>query len=637
MRTKGPAGRFSSHGSGEKGIALIVALLLLSLMSVLGIVMMVSVNSDTLINGYYGNYRGSFYAADSGLNISRQALVNSIDGSVSTNKCVYWATNGAGGCTTPPLSTAAAAATALLTSLTTNYGSFSSLNAGQGAASWSESFEVPNSGSCTSTLSASQTLPVTALSTTPVYSFTFQYKYKLCVVGQAHGLQQVSTSENGYINITVASPNLPIVNPFSEFGAFVGNYPSCSGALIPGTMGGKMYTSGSWEFGTTGSYIFTGAVSSYSPDIDYWVGGSCTPSTATSYSSGGSHITPTFGGGVQLGVPLAPLPVNDYNQKWAVLDGVGCGENNGNICGNLSSPAVLAPTNADMHATLKTVSGTAYPTTGASSGVYVPYSGTTLSATAGGIYVEGDAAVTLSTGTDTQGNLTQIYAITQGSTTTTITVSQFAIPATTTVHSGSNTQILTGIPYDLATSTPGTMLYVNGNITSLTGPGQGVAAIQENYQTTITANGNVNITGDLVYAHERVTLNAADSPTAYANDTQELGIYTATGNINLQSSYSNKNLEVDGSLVAISSQCQSLPSSCGFTVSGHINTFNNVGGQSQYNIFGASMDTENTYFDGSVPPPFFPETSLPTGPSTPTVPNVTTMPVQRTNWVTTPQ
>ena len=43
-----------------------------------------------------------------------------------------------------------------------------------------------------------------------------------------------------------------------------------------------------------------------------------------------------------------------------------------------------------------------------------------------------------------------------------------------------------------------TMLYVNGNITSLSGPGQGVAAIQDGTALTITAENNVTVTGDIL-------------------------------------------------------------------------------------------------------------------------------------------
>ena len=122
------------------------------------------------------------------------------------------------------------------------------------------------------------------------------------------------------------------------------------------------------------------------------------------------------------------------------------------------------------------------------------------------------------------------------------------------------------------------------------------------------------------------------------NTNQVLGVFTASGNIQLSSPYSNNNLQVDGSLAAIESSCAS--SSCGFTVSGYINTFNNVGGQIQTNIFGANMSTENTWFDrrftslAGFMPPWFPSTTITQGGPLPTN---TTPSVQRVSWFTKPQ
>src|SRR6185295_14599921 len=66
----------------EQGVALVTTLLLLLLMTGMTVAMMLSVNSDMLINGYYRNFRGSFYAADSGLNIARQSILNQLTAAV---------------------------------------------------------------------------------------------------------------------------------------------------------------------------------------------------------------------------------------------------------------------------------------------------------------------------------------------------------------------------------------------------------------------------------------------------------------------------------------------------------------------------------------------------------------------------
>jgi hypothetical protein len=112
---------------------------------------------------------------------------------------------------------------------------------------------------------------------------------------------------------------------------------------------------------------------------------------------------------------------------------------------------------------------------------------------------------------------------------------------------------------------------------------------------------------------------------------QVLGIFTANGNIDLRSPYSNNNLQVDGSLATLQAGSQYC-----FTCTGYINTFNNVGGQIQSGICGCNMDTENTYFDRrftsrvGFAPPWFPSTTITsTGPA----PALTKPTVQHVQWL----
>jgi hypothetical protein len=102
---------------------------------------------------------------------------------------------------------------------------------------------------------------------------------------------------------------------------------------------------------------------------------------------------------------------------------------------------------------------------------------------------------------------------------------------------------------------------------------------------------------------------------------------------------------VDGSLAAIGASTSDNPpgqctsSTCGFLVNGSINTFTNVGGQIQSNIFGANMQTQNTYYDrrftgwsnGSFSPPWFPSITN-NGNYSPQVPVIGPS-QQRTSWV----
>jgi len=630
----------------ESGMALLTTMLLLILMSILALAMVLTVNADMVINGYYGNARSSFYAADSGINIARAELTNQLVLAVNMTPCTGWVTNATSGCTSPPLATTAP--TNALNYVTTTYGSFTSLNSGLAANSWPASFEIANITGCTNSFALAIGYPTTTPNAQGQNnSYTYRYNYTLCSSGRAQALQQVYTKETGSIVLTIQAQTTTtqqVVVSFAAFGAFVNNYSPCLAALVPGTMTGPMFTNGAWQFATGGSYIFTDPVGQANANADYFINGHCYQSPTSSYTANGQTIRPTFQGGLNLNQPSVALPPNDFSQKWAVLDGKGCGEG-GTTCGSGPPPA---PTNANLNANLKNRQGTSYPIGGASSGVYLPYctggAGCTNPNTinGGGIYVAGDASVQMNVGTDASSHPTQIYTITQGSTTTTVTTNIQA--NTTTVTSGSSTTTLTGVPQNLtgASPSPATLLYVDGNVTGLSGTGQGRPVIQDYSQVTIAADGNINITGDLVYAHEPVTMNTSDTLVSGNDYNQMLGIFTATGNINLSSPYSNHNLQVDGSLAAIGQSCAS--NSCGFTVSGSINTFNNVGGQIQSNIFSANMATQNTYFDrrftsrAGFAPPWFPSTTLPQMDIiNAAAPRVSPVQPQRLSWVTWPQ
>jgi hypothetical protein len=638
---------------------LLIALLLLTLMSALGLIMALTINSDMLINGYYGNYRGSFYAADSGLSIAREQLANQVIAAVNMTPCVSWGAGAAAGCTSLPLvdpGTTAANALSYVMS-PSNYGSFTGLNTGVGENSWPESFKIADN------------LPVgtgpacnnrfTWATTTPVLGngYNFAFNYTLCSIGRAGRSQHAITSESGVIIISVtpqSSTTEQTTVSFSSFGGFVDNWAPCTlGWLVPGLMAGPMFTNGSWGFGLGGvGYTFTDPVSQHSPNASYWLGG-CTQSPTASYSNGSQTVAPNFMQGLLLNQPFVNAPASSLSQQWAVIDGLGCGEGS-NVCGQSTSPAPPQLQAADLSARLMDINGNSYPATGATSGVYLANyctalpcpSGTSLNTiNGGGFYVEGNASVVMSiSGTESSLPLLQIYTITQGSTVTTITVNNTA--QTTTIASGSTVRSLAGVPENKVptltggSQQPGTLLYVDGAL-GLTGPGQGQPAVQDYSQITLVAKSNVNITGDVVYAHEPVTMDTANALIPGNDYNQVLGIYTATGNIDTTTTYANHNLQVDGSLAPVGA---STCSTCGFTVSsGYVNTFNNVGGQIQTNIYAANMSVENTYYDRrfvSKPnfgPPWFPTTQVSQAAINSAQKPKVQPQFQRRSWATSPQ
>ena len=399
LKNTNPAG--VPKPAGDRGFALVFTLLLLGMMSLIALAMVLSSSSDMLINGYYRNARGSFYAADSGLNIARQQLLDQIIAQVPSAFGLI-PTN---------------AATTALSTVLNMYASSTSLNAGQAGNSWIESFVIPNSTACPTTFFIAPNQPtITATSSTTGLPTGYQYiyNYSICVTGTAQGSEQTAVSENGSFILSLAGQQASTTVKFSIFGAWVDQYPAspptstdpnntCLGALVPGTMTGPMFTNGAWEFMTGGDYIFTDPVEQADPYAAFWFGGDCILSPTSSYTSGGQTINPTFEGNppFSLGQKPEASPTDSFSQLWAALDGEGCGEGS-NVCGNASSPSPPSVTPTTLNAVLKDISGNPYPQ-GATSGVYLPYSCSgspcTNTLTGGGIYVQGNASVLCPSGT----------------------------------------------------------------------------------------------------------------------------------------------------------------------------------------------------------------------------------------------
>jgi hypothetical protein len=576
------------------------------LLTGLSLAMVFSVRSDMLINGYYRNFRGSFYAADSGLNAARTAMV---DGVVAAIPASF-------GITQQPIPPGTDGA--IQTMIQNTYGQNFTKFTGQGSAasSWPGSYKV------TGTFLLDPLVGCTVLGgggtcaapTGPVTGYKYIYNYTLQSIGQAQGTQSTTLTDRGSVTVNATLVPVNSKTSFAAWGMFIDQWNVCTGGtLVPGTISGPAFTNGAWTFGTGGNYIFTDTVGSGSPTAGFSFNSGCDSVGAVSDKKGNQTIAPTFQAGFNMGQPSVPLPPNDYNQEQAVLDGKGVASN--------------PVTKSDLHSAVKDVHGNSYPSSGASSGVFLPYSiqDGTPTFTGGGIYIEGNSTVVLSTATGPNGSAQQIYQIKQGSPAVTTTVTVDPGNNVTTVVSGGSTLNITGFPKIIDpvtnTSSPATMLYDNGSITSLSGPGQGLPAIQNGSDVTITAASNVAITGDVLYTTEPVTQTQNQIPGQPAdtlipgNDThQALGIFTATGDIQLNNKQANGNLEIDASLATISAN-----GTGGLTNIGNpINTLTIVGGRIQNQIKNINTTTRNVFFDrrfaqNGFAPPWFPSTTISPG------------------------
>ena len=266
----------------------------------------------------------------------------------------------------------------------------SSILGGQAANSWPSSFQVVGTqsgtlgttlagcvlgaGTCTPTTPFCSIAAVTGATNAGPYTcanppqctgtctgfsaaVNYSFPYTITAIGQSIANEQQIVEDAGSLVVTATfDTSAALHQSFAAWGMFIDQFPECSGGyLVPGTITGPVFTNGAWTFGNTGSYTFTDKVGSVSPTFG-WQDGSCTQSAT--YPQPG--FSTTFQSTVTLGANAVPLPANDFNQKEAVVDGLG---NQGGV------------TNAQMNSALKTEAARAYPSAGTTNpGVYMPYS-----------------------------------------------------------------------------------------------------------------------------------------------------------------------------------------------------------------------------------------------------------------------
>jgi Tfp pilus assembly protein PilX len=543
-----PGRHDKSSRHGERGVALVITLLILSMITALSLGMVIAFSSETLIGGYYRNFRGAFYAADSGVNIARQQIMTQIIPSVPSTFTIP---------ATGP--TATACGTISSVNVASTYAALTSLNTGTASQSWNEKFKITNAQ------------VFTPVATPGLNSYSCSVGYAITSIGTAAGSEQQTVTETGNIIFTVTGASATNNVSFSYFGAFVDNYPPGIGPLVPGTMTGPMFTNQAWEFMAnqppwTSPYIFTDPVGQVLGQADFWDTGWGQHWVAgSSYGSGANLIAPTFEAGFNLNQTAVPLPTNSFNQEEAVVDGKG--NNSG-----------WTPTGSGGLTTLTNVSNSGIAwASGTTSGIFANQ-GTNSTAcgstpmpciAGGGFLVEGAADVQLVP----SGSTAQIYKITQGGVTTTISIDPAA--NTTVISNGSTSATLNGVPENTVTATPQaqTMLYVDGTAT-IHGPGEGQGAIQDNAMISIVANGDIIATGDVLYKTEPVTVPQDTLIPAVANMNQVLGLYTANGNFITADSQADQNIEVDGTIATIaqseSASCNGQGASCPTATSTHL-------------------------------------------------------------------
>jgi Tfp pilus assembly protein PilX len=621
----------------ERGVALITTLLLLMLLTGLTLAMAWSSRSDMLINGYYRNFRGSFYAADSGINIMRQALTPAFQ----VGGAGYPGVFAVGKNPMPPGTdvTVAGAINTKYGGTATNPVKVTGNGTGNAATSW------PGSYFATMTLAQLSCVTDTLADCSVVFppgakGATYVYAYTITSTGQSQGTEKTVLTDSGRLTVSALIPNPAALN-FAGYGMFIDQNTLCDGStLVPGTITGPVFTNGSWNFGT-GNYTFTDSVGQAGSKIG----------TSSGCPSGASNLpgNVTAQQGFKTGQPAVTLPKNSFNQEQAVIDGRGVAPD---------GSSVPPPTQSALSNALRNINNVPYPASGAvPPGVYLPYktdaNGKNPTFTGGGIMVSGNASIVLSPGAGTS----QVYTITSsGGGTTTITITPPPVGSgaagTTVVSSGGTNLTITGVPqqFDATTGSligPDTMLYVDGSITSLSGPppiaGKSQPAINDGTGLTITAANNVAITGDILYKTEPVTGTPnstlppgmpvgtpIDSLIPGTDTKQALGIFTANGDIQLDIAKSGGNLEIDASMATLSQGGTGGIVNTGAA----IGTLTIVGGRIQNDIKNIGATQRDVLFDkrfaNNFAPPWFPSTGIKAGNNNATLNNPV---VTRLQWV----
>jgi hypothetical protein len=226
---------------------------------------------------------------------------------------------------------------------------------------------------------------------------------------------------------------------------------------------GRVHTNGTYRF--QGRPTFEDLVTSKGSTAWYYNNGS---PLSLNDDHNKTLDVPNFYGGFKRSQPQIDLPANMFSQQNAAL--------------GLDPLSTTAPDNTTIRAQLGLSGSTAPP-----NGVYIP---NTLLSVTGGIYVQGnlDACVMSVDGT---GN--QVYTLTQGGVTTTITVDQTL--NTTTVQASGPPTIYSGKPRGI--------LYTQGSVNSFGGPDRAgpniPPALADNTAMLLATTGDIVIQSDVTY------------------------------------------------------------------------------------------------------------------------------------------
>ncbi len=658
----------------EQGMALIASMMCLLLCTGLGVAVLMNSTGEAALSGGFRRNEQAFYAADAGLGVARMALRNSLNTAIQnaalpirTNPTYGSRSSGTYTLTTynraqmgtilqsstllsqtggPIVDTKAALATR--TSSLTNAGFEVDIQLVLESVSDTSAVDVQRVTRNIFNVDVVEDLPSVTASVTGRYRYTITSLGNNAITTGNPNRAVARAIETGIINLTLnveiekPNPSGTFERSFSQYGTFLHRVTQSS-VWAAGIFQGKVHTNSRFRHSSSNPVTYMGEVTQVGTTYDY-------NNTAYNVSAIQPNSTPHTGLTVNSSyttVPNAlPLPENVYAQKLAVLNSTGRPDVNFPSPDTNDPNKSPDPTVAQMKVLLRGANNAAPPTTGSgasetiNTGVYLP--ATTVAGqptlNGGGIYVKGSVdTLALTRGS----NGAQVYTITQGSNTTTVTITPptNSTSGSTVISGPSGSTTFQGVPIDktnpvVTEQKPGVALFVDGAINNLRGPaasgGIVPAAIAKATALTIVSTGDINVTGSITY--EEPVINDSGTAVTYANNyvpQNVFGMFTNTGRVkwtpNPSYTGSNASMSVDVAIVAFNeaaiiadstaqtggwvTDCNSCNSSTKInlrgsrTVSRGLNQINDKGQQT------------NRYFDprftnGNLAPPFFPVTRL---------------------------
>ncbi|MBF0387503.1 MAG: DUF4900 domain-containing protein [Candidatus Omnitrophica bacterium] len=320
----------------------------------------------------------------------------------------------------------------------------------------------------------------------------FPYLYKIEAVG-VNGSQLRVVRLNGDFTVRVQKDN------FARYALFTNsqNMPDGTNVWFTGSarFAGPLFTNGQYNFAYNPSGTFTDTVKQSALQARFYNNGSALLADA---DANGSRDVPSFAAGFSRGVT-----------------------------------AIAMPTTSDETSVANEAAG---GMTYSSTGIYVPLTGSTLK---GGVYVYGDAAVNLSLDASNR----QVITITQTGGSKTITLDRSTNQ--TLVNASGVTTAYSGLPDGL--NNGGTLVYVRGNVTALSG------TVQGDNQMTISTRNDIVINNNLRYEHytpaSGVLGNASYVPPSAEGFDNLLGLVSWQGNARIASTAPN-NMDVHATVMA---------------------------------------------------------------------------------------